>query len=915
MSGSRIGQCALTLVHTVDRSRAPGLAARLTTLGDDVKGQQTFRLERVPTVHFARWVVLDPPEEAQLGSYEPLLLFESNHDGDSAALVSALLREMGPGLHSIYADCVGYPGKGAPDDVMQAFLLSGSHDAEAFHIAHHGKTVAAIRAESELREALEDYFDQNRATLFPLSPSEIRARARRDVLDTRPSLPAAVAPPARWADPMTMFSEPQLIALAIALLPLTAALAAAFWYLRGLERKDLAAPIERSAAHVARVAQREDQQKQNPLTHVVELKEGAFRHAVLRLVLFVINLFARYRFNVGDLNGIRTIHFARWVLIDGGRRLLFFSNYDGSWESYLGDFIDQAHRGLTAIWSNTRGFPEAELLMNKGALAEEKFKAWTRMCQVQTHFWYSAYPRLTTTEVATNAAIRSGLESDLDPAGWLALFRGGGPTAGSSTAPEGGGETEKPKAPTGDTPLDQSDIQSVVLTGHGDHKLSHFFVVGFGAARPTSLVAYLAGEASSVADTGKDVLVNVALTADGLLALGASEDSLGTFGVEFQQGMVTEARSFALGDVATSDPKEWEWGYAARARVHALVLVYAKSGPALEACTALLTAAIAEAGCGVLHDVRSTMLGDRKEHFGFVDGISQPVVQGFDTPRGPRNETVPAGEFVFGPPNAYVASPDAPTFKGPEGDAIGRAPDADVRACAGAGALGKNGTYLVARDLRQDVAAFNAFLRTAGPVVHPAMSPTEAAARLGAEAVGRWKDGRPLATTLDDSKEPDVMFADDPEGVKCPITAHVRRANPRDSLTLDPEASRVIANRHRILRRGRNFGAFLEGDSEAVPVKRGMFFMCINTNIARQFEFIQQTWMQSPKFGGLRTDRDPLLGRAAMAGEQPTMMTVPTEPLRARVGLSRFVDVKGGAYFFLPGRRALKAIAWMATRT
>ena len=114
----------------------------------------------------------------------------------------------------------------------------------------------------------------------------------------------------------------------------------------------------------------------------------------------------------------------------------------------------------------------------------------------------------------------------------------------------------------------------------------------------------------------------------------------------------------------------------------------------------------------VLHDVRSTMLD-------------------------------PAGEFVFGHPNAYVESPDAPTFKGPEADAIGRAPDAEVRACVGAGALGKNGTYLVARDLRQDVAAFNAFLRTAGPVVHPALPSSEAAARLGAEAVGRWKDGRP----------------------------------------------------------------------------------------------------------------------------------------------------------------------------
>src|SRR4051812_29560250 len=122
MSGSRIGQCALTLVHTVQRSCVRPLSELLTELGDDVNGQQTFRFDRMRAVHFARWVVLEP-EDGDLGEYEPLLAFESNHDGDSESLVRALLREMGPGLHSVYGSCVGYPGVDASDDEMREFLL------------------------------------------------------------------------------------------------------------------------------------------------------------------------------------------------------------------------------------------------------------------------------------------------------------------------------------------------------------------------------------------------------------------------------------------------------------------------------------------------------------------------------------------------------------------------------------------------------------------------------------------------------------------------------------------------------------------------------------------------------------------------------------------------------------------------
>jgi hypothetical protein len=135
---------------------------------------------------------------------------------------------------------------------------------------------------------------------------------------------------------------------------------------------------------------------------------------------------AREFFTRGSLGGISSIHFARWVLIDEGRRLLFFSNYDGSWESYLGDFIDKAALGLTSIWSNTEEFPKTKFLLFKGARDEERFKAWTRAHQIPTQLWYSAYPDLTVQNILASrkicAELRRGLKKDREIDRWLRRF-------------------------------------------------------------------------------------------------------------------------------------------------------------------------------------------------------------------------------------------------------------------------------------------------------------------------------------------------------------------------------------------------------------------------------------------------------------------------------------------------------------
>jgi Dyp-type peroxidase family len=227
--------------------------------------------------------------------------------------------------------------------------------------------------------------------------------------------------------------------------------------------------------------------------------------------------------------------------------------------------------------------------------------------------------------------------------------------------------------------------------------------------------------------------------------------------------------------------------------------------------------------------------------------------------------------------------------------------------------FGRNGTYLVARQLEQDVFGFRRFVRHAAPALDGRSGP-EAEERLAAKLVGRWRSGAPLVRSphRDDADlATDNAFgyaAVDPYGERCPIGAHIRRANPRDALTSEPGRALEITNQHRIIRRGRVYGKGLPDDAtEDDGVERGLFFLCVNANIERQFEFVQQTWLNNRKFGQLYDDQDPVMGTPPDDGG---IFTVQRSPVATRVHeLPNFVTVRGGAYFFLPGLRALRALA------
>jgi Dyp-type peroxidase family len=424
--------------------------------------------------------------------------------------------------------------------------------------------------------------------------------------------------------------------------------------------------------------------------------------------------------------------------------------------------------------------------------------------------------------------------------------------------------------------LELDDVQGLFARGYGALKSAAFLLlqVEDAAAARRSL-----GElgVTNATDRRPDRALNVAFTSVGLERLGLPAAELGVFSNEFVAGMTTPHRTRILGDTDENAPANWEWG-APGSPVDAVLLLYARDDADLAALER------APPGFSLLRRLATSEL-DGFEPFGFRDGISQPFVDGLGK-SGPAEQTVRAGEFLLGYENEYGQTVDAPLLR--------------------------NGSYLVFRQLHQDVGGFWRFCDEATRSADGSSDP-EARLRLASKMVGRWPSGAPLALAPD-RDDPNLAeandfayHAEDPRGARCPVGSHIRRSNPRDSLDPDPGSGRSfeINRRHRLVRRGREYGPQLPLEQalrEDDAVERGLHFICLNANIARQFEFVNHTWLNNAKFGELHDDADPLFA--------PGCFTIPTDGVRERVThVPRFVTVRGGAYFFLPGLAALRTLA------
>jgi hypothetical protein len=210
-----------------------------------------------------------------------------------------------------------------------------------------------------------------------------------------------------------------ILAVALALFPLL--LIGAVVY-RWTERRE---PVrEYPVAGFDEAARKENRPgyAQNHFSSIAPLKTGPVRWATLRLAMGAIDILARLYFTRGKLGEIPSIHFAHWTLVDQGSSLAFFSNYGGTWESYLDDFVQKAANGLTAVWSHCQGFPASRWLVGKGARNERAFKRYARDSQAAEAVWFSAYPGLTMRRILNNRAVMESLSgrSKAPPERWLA---------------------------------------------------------------------------------------------------------------------------------------------------------------------------------------------------------------------------------------------------------------------------------------------------------------------------------------------------------------------------------------------------------------------------------------------------------------------------------------------------------------
>jgi Dyp-type peroxidase family len=477
------------------------------------------------------------------------------------------------------------------------------------------------------------------------------------------------------------------------------------------------------------------------------------------------------------------------------------------------------------------------------------------------------------------------------------------------------------------TKLQTEDIQGILMSGYAHLPYSrHLFIhfeSGSQAQQWLAAIVPLITTANWYREgvlTKPEVGINLAFTHTGLRTIGYPQDDLDEFPSEFIAGMADPERARRLGDSGRSAPEHWEIGGPKTSYpIHALLILQAKSAEEADAL-----AQIHQTGVRLTAEVQAgwtTPKGQNREHFGFADGISQIEIAG-SPKENHRGDVVPAGEFILGSENAQGMFPPTPTVAW-EKDQQETLPITVHDSPERRKDFGKNGTYLVFRKLFQDVAQFRQFIRdNAEP---------ELRGRLAAKLVGRWPSG--AALTLFPDKDPDPSGEAkhdnafgyrelDTNGLRCPIAAHIRRANPRDGLEHDSGQSLETVGLHRMLRRGMNYGPGLPEGARDDGKDRGLFFICLNADIRRQFEFVQQTWLNNPKFAGLSGDSDPLVGEnfdSRFPTPGPHYMTIPDSPVRRRLrGLPRFVTVRGGDYFFLPSLSALRYLCSLSgpwTRT
>jgi Dyp-type peroxidase family len=438
-----------------------------------------------------------------------------------------------------------------------------------------------------------------------------------------------------------------------------------------------------------------------------------------------------------------------------------------------------------------------------------------------------------------------------------------------------------------------ADIQGLILRGYNMAIVRHFVLRIDKADRAKVFIDKLVSgnEQISPQITGAaqwekkpSYCLNIGFTYQGLKALKLQGDF--AFSSDYFKPFIEGAavRSKNIGDWGENAPENWQ-GELGTDKVHILLSVHAQDYNVLELVSGNLRALFKQGEA--IHELShfdGAQLPDSKVHFGFKDGIAQPIIEGVPTTRRQifaKENAIPAYRFVL--------------IDDPKREPYYEIPTPHE--------LGLNGGFVAFRVLEQDVEGFEKFLQTQADKILPEM--------LAAKMCGRWRNGVPLDLSPDndaqifDDRLNDFDYSDDREGFRCPVGSHIRRTNPRKSRI------QGVVEIHRIVRRGMPYGPPYDPNSPDDGIERGLLGMFICTLLDLQFEFVMAEWVNKSNFSGflLPNSKDPLLGNNSPESSKFEIPLPDQEKSLKLSGFQQFIKTRGGAYCFLPSITALKYIA------
>lgn len=399
-------QSAVLFQAYIREGEVDALSKMLDSIGNPATSSTVFSFDKLSTVHFGRWLIAPATEQ-----FKASLIYSANVDGTAQQHMNDLAEQLPEEMDAIFAHCENYPKREARNKASRLnYLQQHSRKTPTFYVGAPERTVEQVHLEAKFHENIKEFAQEHRNEWKSAKEAYSAIRDYAKTLPEAEQLKQLAPPPKGRGLIMILFLLGVLVFLPVLLLLIL--ILFLFFEWREKPFRTLIDQVPRE--HLTQLKDQEDVIYQNQLSQVFVTKPG-LRKLILKIILFLTNFAAKNWFVKGSLMGTPTIHFARWVFIDGGKRFVFFSNFDQSYDGYLGDFVDNNGWGLNAIYGAAQGYPRTFFLFGGGSYRLLEFLGWGRITQVQTNAWYSAYPWYGLQQIVSKTELRHGLFQEQTP--------------------------------------------------------------------------------------------------------------------------------------------------------------------------------------------------------------------------------------------------------------------------------------------------------------------------------------------------------------------------------------------------------------------------------------------------------------------------------------------------------------------